>query len=361
MNIKQALKKIKRRLVNSSVASFFWYVVRGWKYSIPMLFYGMKAIDPNRVVFISFSSGRYADNPRAIAEKLHELYPEHEIWWGINKYESESSFPDFVNVIRNDGQKWLKLLATSGVWISNWLLPQGYLKRKGQLYIQTWHGDRGFKKVMFDAEQDNVEYRRRHKFRRIIETKICDLGISGSEYGTMQFRSAMRYKGKMLEKGTPRDDCLINLTEEKAIAIKEKLQIDPAAKVFMFAPTFRAETKGKQKVNDQLDLVEVLDELEKKTNGKWICIVRAHAGFNFSERFTDGRITDYTLYPDMADLLCITDLLLTDYSSTPGDFALTGKASILFQDDLEEYVSNDRTLYFDMAKSPLWWRTRKRN
>ncbi|KAA6326554.1 CDP-glycerol:poly(glycerophosphate) glycerophosphotransferase [termite gut metagenome] len=63
---------------------------------------------------------------------------------------------------------------------------------------------------------------------------------------------------------------------------------------------------------------------------------------------------DVSSYEDMSDLLLISDMLITDYSSSAGDFALLNKPIILYQEDREAYVKEDRTFYFDIDKSPYW-------
>jgi CDP-glycerol glycerophosphotransferase len=57
---------------------------------------------------------------------------------------------------------------------------------------------------------------------------------------------------------------------------------------------------------------------------------------------------DVTTYPDIADLLLITDVLITDYSSVMFDFAVTGRPMIFFTHDLQRY-SAKRGLYFDLS------------
>ena len=54
---------------------------------------------------------------------------------------------------------------------------------------------------------------------------------------------------------------------------------------------------------------------------------------------------DVTPYPDMADLLLIADLLITDYSSCAGDFLLTGKPVILAHFDRDDYEAQGRPLW----------------
>jgi CDP-glycerol glycerophosphotransferase len=53
----------------------------------------------------------------------------------------------------------------------------------------------------------------------------------------------------------------------------------------------------------------------------------------------------------MADLLLVTDLLITDYSSCAGDFLLTGKPVVLAHFDRESYQSKDRQLWVDATEA----------
>jgi CDP-glycerol glycerophosphotransferase len=56
----------------------------------------------------------------------------------------------------------------------------------------------------------------------------------------------------------------------------------------------------------------------------------------------------------MAELLMIADMLITDYSSCAGDFAVKGGFILLYQDDAETFASKDRTLYFKIEDSPFF-------
>ena len=56
----------------------------------------------------------------------------------------------------------------------------------------------------------------------------------------------------------------------------------------------------------------------------------------------------------MADLLLISDMLITDYSSSAGDFALLKRPLVLFQSDIKEYIKYDRSFYFNMEDSPYY-------
>ena len=60
------------------------------------------------------------------------------------------------------------------------------------------------------------------------------------------------------------------------------------------------------------------------------------------------RLIDVTSYPDVADLMLVADLLVTDYSSVMFDFAATGKPMIFYTPDLEHYGDALRGFYFDL-------------
>lgn len=314
--------------------------------------YGVKN---NKVVFISFYGKSYSDNPRAISEKLYELHPEFKIvWLFINTVEKKQILPNYVQCAKSGSFNALKELATAKFWIDNFTKPHYTYKSKKQLYIQTWHGDRGCKKILYDCRtlMSNGHY----KEGDLLEEKTCNLAVSGSKYGNMQYRSAFKYEGEILQEGCPRNDILVNNNKALVSKIKKSLNIKDITNVLLYAPTLREEASNKKSKQDigNIDLNEVLSVLEKKTNQKWVCFVRAHSTINGLAGIPNGeKFVDVSLYEDMSELLLISDMLITDYSSSAGDFALIKRSIILFQNDREEYLKKDRTFYFDIDKSPF--------
>ncbi len=67
------------------------------------------------------------------------------------------------------------------------------------------------------------------------------------------------------------------------------------------------------------------------------------------DKINETRYVNVSKFPDMADLLLISDMLITDYSSSSGDFCLTGKPIVLFIDEKETY---SRSLLFDIDETP---------
>ena len=65
------------------------------------------------------------------------------------------------------------------------------------------------------------------------------------------------------------------------------------------------------------------------------------------------RLMDVTAWPEMSELLLVTDMLVTDYSSCGGDFALLRRPVFLYHADVEDYLRQSRSFYFDVEKSPF--------
>jgi len=308
-------------------------------------------VNNKAIVFISYGGKSYSDNPKAISEKLHEIRPDLKIIWLFNKPETKKDVvPEYVSCLKANTFKALKALATSKFWIDNFEKPIYIYKSRKQFYLQTWHGDRGFKKVLHDslfASSNNY---------RLFESKSCDLIIVGSEHGEKHLKSAFKYTGDFLKRGCPRNDILVENNPNKYLQIKGSFSVQTDTKILLYAPTFRRESSGnnakKQLVN--IDLTEVVTVLENVTNENWICLVRAHsAASGLAGIPDDNRFIDVTNYEDMSELLLISDILITDYSTCAGDFALLNRPVILYQSDREEYIEKDRTFYFDIDKSPF--------
>lgn len=337
-------KRIKSRYKLKQLFSVINIAKRCYMFAINK----MIGINNKKIVFVSFGGKSYSDNPRAISEKMHEMYPEYELVWLFdNPQDKRKIVPRYVRCIKTGSFKALLELATSKIWVDNFTKPLYTYKSDKQLYIQTWHGDRGFKKILYDSTfiSDNTKY---------IESKICDLFVSGSDYGDSKIKTAFQYYGEILKTGCPRNDMLIECDSNKINMIKNKLNIKENINVLLYAPTLRREAAGERKMqNNNVDLMAVIRALEETTNKEWICLVRAHSAVKGLKGVpTDIKILNVTSYEDMSELLLISNLLVTDYSSSAGDFVLLNRPVILFQPDRENYMKYDRTFYFDLDKSP---------
>lgn len=305
-----------------------------------MALYSLTHPIEKKVLFDSFGGKQYSDNPRAISETLHDLYPDYKIVWIYSGKDEYQIIPEYVKIVPH-GTAFYRELATAFCFVTNSGITSAIRKRKGQFFIQTWHGDRPLKKILHDVDPA--------KKLKIIDYKLTDLCVAGSEAGVSQYRSAFLYKGEILSVGTPRNDALVNITEAKQNKIKKKLGISQEKKILVYAPTYRDNNTKGQQVN--VDLHETIRILEQK-NEEWVCLIRAHSsasGLNYD--YADQHFADVSGYPDMTDLLCIADILITDYSSCAGDLTTRNAMAILAIFDQEEYEKNCRGLVFNLEET----------
>ncbi|MBQ8087243.1 MAG: CDP-glycerol glycerophosphotransferase family protein [Clostridia bacterium] len=290
-----------------------------------------------KVFFSSFKGKAYSDSPRAVSEALQALRPDIDIVWQVR---GSVRLPQGVRAVRPHTLAALREIATARCVVDNFNRPAYMRKSRGQLYVQTWHGDRGFKKMLYDLQPEGD----------FPDGAQMDLAVAGSDFGEKLYRSAFRYAGEVLKVGMPRNDALVNATPKARLEARRRVGIASDAKILLYAPTFREATVGgTQPMN--LPAQEALDALERATGERWRMIVRAH-DLNRGMCALGAEVADLSDYPEMTDLLLCADLLITDYSSCAGDFILTDRPVILYQPDFEKFIQQDRELYFDLQNCP---------
>lgn len=316
-------------------------IVRKWVRKTYMyLCYLTRPQNEKSVYFASFR-GQYSDNPRAISECLHKIAPDVKIVWLV-KPQFFKYVPDYVTIVPPKPRLVLKAQAQARVWVLNYTYRKhlGVYKGRNNFYIQTWHGDRGIKAIGYLTGQGSKNDINGHNMSE------CDLFIAASDYGVRKARQGLRYEGEVMEEGMPRNDKLLNISNYNSDAdkIRMSLGIGNDVKVVLYAPTFRDDERCQQCT---IDIGQTLKSLE--ANGeKWTCLIRSHVHTKKIMTSSDNSAyLDVSSYPDMADLLLITDLLLTDYSSCAGDFLLTGKPVVLVHFDKEKYLSKERSLWIN--------------
>ena len=292
-----------------------------------------------KTVFFASFRGQYSDNPRAISECLHRMAPEVKIVWLVMP-QFKQYVPDYVVTVPPNHRLLLKAQAQAQVWVMNYVYRKqlGVYKGRDNYYIQTWHGDRGLKTI-----GSLTSYGKKH-YKDTYEISHCDLFVAASEYGVKKARQALLYKGEVIVEGMPRNDKLvcINKYSDAVNKIRKILGIGDDVKVMLYAPTYRDDKRSQQCM---IDIPASMSSLSKNGD-KWICLVRYHSLSKGTSTNSDKSVClDVTSYPDMADLLLVSDLLITDYSSSAGDFLLTGKPVVLVHFDRSDYEAQGRSLW----------------
>ncbi|MFJ5118452.1 CDP-glycerol glycerophosphotransferase family protein [Kitasatospora sp. NPDC088548] len=297
--------------------------------------------------------GLYADSPRAIHEELVRRGLPLEHLWGSDDLQAE--LPQTTGAIRLWSPEWFEALATAKYIVTSAHLPDFFVRRPGQVVVQTWHGS-PLKQIGYDFEK--VWFTDANYLKGVAkEVPNWNLLVAGSRFAAPVLRRAFDFKGEILESGSPRNDLLFAPDREKtAEQVRERLGLPEGKKVVLYAPTFR-EDRRRPNGGYQLDLRIDLEAAKAALGDDQVLLVRRHSVMcGQIPGAGNGYIWDVGSYPDMAELLLVADVLVTDYTATVFDFAATGKPMLFFTYDLEHYRDNLRGFSIDFeseAPGPL--------
>ena len=304
--------------------------------------YNVFSIKNDRIFLMSFDGTKLGFDSLAFVNWLNKYHKnKYEIIWGVkdSEYEKKLSLENtkFVSIKSIKGIYYLK---TSKVLLYN-INPPSYLKfRKQQILVNSWHGY-AFKKVgkyvkPFDKKQFNMS--------------TCMLSHSNL-YSKQVIKDSFEFSGEILNIGTPRNDVFFNAKQIEMVEqlIKKQYGVSSEEKVLLYAPTFRNDFEIGEL---NIDIKSVKNTLEKRFNCKCCVFLRLHPLITSNYKPDIENVVDVSLYPNMQDLLCTADFLITDYSSCIWDFGLMKKPAFIFADDYENY-KNGRGLYSPLEETPF--------
>lgn len=326
-------------------------------------YYKKVEVVPNRIFFVTFN-GLYNCNQKYITEELIKQNVPVEIYWGVTKKQIKrrikDDIPEQVNLVEKYSFEYYKALASSKVWVDNALccVWRFIPKKKEQFYIETWHGSMGLKRI----SKEDITDKNWLKKADVCQKEV-DCCISDSSFETQVFRETHFPNNKIYEYGHARNDILFeksdnNVLKEKICKRYKLARYDDNdnlitdldnIKICLYAPTFRDD-----KSTDcyDLDFEMLLDALQKKYGGRWVIFNRFHFHNRKSKKTGIDNVVNVTAYPDIQELMVVSDIGITDYSSWICDFVLTGKPGFIYASDLEKY-NHLRGLYYPLEETPF--------
>jgi CDP-glycerol glycerophosphotransferase len=303
-----------------------------------------------RLLYHTFE-GRFADNPRALFELLSRRLPDDDHIWVADPEHAEW-FPDDVRTVPYGSAECVAALESADILIANTHTDLEWEKPAGATYLQTWHGT-PLKRIHHD-----VLWAPEGRLARLDrDVAKWDLLLSPNVVSTPRLRRAFGYEGEVLESGYPRNDVLSAPgAEERRARLRRELEIAPEQTAVLYAPTWRDDAvfeAGGKDFGLELDL----DAFEERLGADHVLLLRLHYMLTGRLAASGHRsVRDVSFWPEVADLYLAADVLVTDYSSTMFDFAVTGRPQLFFTYDLDDYRDRLRGFYFDfepVAPGPL--------
>ena len=341
-------KKFKRMLRRKNVLNKYLYRRK----------YLKQPISENTIVFESFLGKNYSDSPKYIYEYLAKNYPgKYNMVWVL---DNKTKLPYEGIKVKRFSRKYMYYMATAKYFVFNMRQPTWFKKRKGMIFLETWHGT-PLKKLVFDLDE---VYSASPLYKKEVykQSREWDYLIAANEFSSRVFKSCFMFDNPMLEYGYPRNDLLHSPDRDKrAEELKEKLGIPKYKKTILYAPTWRDDEyygKGKYKFELKLNL----NEMKKALSDEYVILLRTHYFIADALELTgmDNFAFNFSKYDDITDLYLISDIIITDYSSVFFDYANLKRPMLFYTYDLEKYRDVLRGFYIDIEEElpgPLLYTT----
>ena len=295
----------------------------------------------NGIVFESYNGKSANDNPRALFDAIRENRTDIPLYWSVR--DRRVDVPVGGIPIVEGTVQWTKALATSRLWINNNNFPYYVNKRSGQFYLQTWHGTPD-KKLLNDIGRRRVPL----TYRRLMQTEILqwDLLLAQSAVAKSRLESGLGYSGDILVMQYPRNERL-RCANSRRNELRESWGIDGQKKAILYAPTWRPNIEeARWEEWNPIDIAEhILDKIDATI------LLRTHHMTGPTKTKQAG-IVEVSSVPHIEELMAMSDILVTDYSSIIEDYRLTGRPGINFIPDQAAYESS-RGLYDGWAANKI--------
>ena len=338
----------------------FWKSLKGLFFLPVWHLQKLKRREPHIWLFGSWFGQKYSDNSRAMYEYVLENEPAvTPVWITHNPqvYEKLKGMGRPVAMSHTaEGRRWCRkagvvfVTTTPDEMNSHWL--------NGAKFVWLWHG-MPLKQIMADERkflQTRQSLFKRFKVRLnrfLFPYDNCvphDWVMNSADFFTPFFASAFEVpESQVWTDGYPRNDALFSDRTED-IVLKYRREY-PTAKFIIYMPTHRVNALKGTPFNGfdgfGFESSAFFDVLEKQD---YVFFNKGHffdsgAGISLNnDRFVNVTDSDFdNLYTFVKDM----DILITDFSSIYFDFILLGKPIITAPFDYNDYISNERPLYFD--------------
>lgn len=310
-------------------------------------------VDENLIIFEANLGKNYTGNPKYLYEYMLRTpeYAGFKFVWAYPDTES-TKIPGNPILAKRGSAEYFYYLAKAKYWVNNILFPVKE-KREETVYLQTWHGT-PLKKLGFDIECEGPE---KQSFGNLHKESLnWDYLLVDNDYGEEKLVNAFRFKKKVIKEGYPINDIFYN--EDLKNAAKERLLHQyptiNGKKVILYAPTWR-DLQGDYVRGYDFSLPFDVAQLYNNFNDEYVILVKLHHLISDSLVIDDAYkdfLINVSNEEDIMELLCITDILITDYSSVFYDFASAKKPILFYMYDLDEYMNETRGLYVGIDTLP---------
>lgn len=339
------LNKVKNKLRSGS-----WYPFYN-------TFYEKNELDPHMILLESRSGKALESNILSLLKELcTDPYQQFRLVLSVHR-DAETEIQEKlqknsirgVHFVRTGSVSYYRALSRAGYLVNDTSFPGRFVKKEGQIYLNTWHGT-PLKKMGRDNRPEMITMG--NVLRNLLDSdylvfpnRFMEEKMSGA------YMLDSLYRGTVLHEGYPRNDIF---RRQPDISLKEQEGLQGKTLLTYF-PTYRG-------IFDQVEQQEYLKTLsanlelwDQQLNDDEVLLVKLHPFLHGMGSFDSYRhIRSFPENWDTYEGLSLCDTLITDYSSVFYDYANSGKKVIFFAYDRQEY-ENGRGMYEDIEKYPFFY------
>ena len=296
-------------------------------YGVLFKLFKQAKVNGNRISFIIDSRESFKGNLDYI-KKEFEKRGDYEFHFF---YKDKLSFASFK-----------KLASSKYVFLNDNFFPLAFMSFKPEtMVVQLWHAPGASKKfggsVDFESREILAKISENTDFLIVTSDKIKD-------YYSEAFQMPL---SKIRALGLPRMDYYFENHDIDRLKqdFCSRYGVSSDKKIILYAPTFRDE----EKYNNVFDYLD-LEEFNRILGDEYVLALRLHPkirNFHKDDISSQGKYIDVSGFESEQELMLISDMMITDYSSIMIEYAILNRPILFFTYDLEDYLANERGFYYD--------------
>ncbi|WP_162921735.1 CDP-glycerol glycerophosphotransferase family protein [Listeria costaricensis] len=288
------------------------------------------------VMMISFS-----DNPEQLFQDMEaEHFTPETIVYYDPRLDSSQFARNFIQMIpltkKNLVSRLYHLNTAKVVIIDNYFPELASVEwRTDVTCVQIWHADGALKRFAWEDKTVSARSESDQKRFKAVYRSFQHV-LVGSDEMTKIFKRSFLIEddSRFLKLGVPSTDYFFDQEKiEKTRSDYRAKWATGSRKTVLYAPTFR---------DQELDSPQLLLDVQKAADmlgADYQLLLKLHPAISGNVELPQakGNILLLDSQLPMKEVLAASDILLTDYSSTPFEFALLKRPIYFFAPDLEKY------------------------
>lgn len=299
--------------------------------------YGLFRHRPVRKGSVIFADAHHAEMPFSM-QRMYEAVQKLDETYEVELFICDFAKIGFAEMLRFL-VRFMKQYATAEyVFICDYFLPASSCRKRPETkLIQLWHSCGLMKKIAFDTGEDIPAH-----YRGDLFGNYSLLTMSAQICCPVHARALRLAPERIRATGISRTDYYFDPEWNRTCqeAFYRSCPEAKGKKIALWAPTFRGNA-----AKPYLAGLQEIQEAAQNMQEDWYFLIKAHPHID-----AHGQISNCSIPTE--ELLCVADVLITDYSSILFDYLLYQKPAVLFASDLNDYTKQ-RGFYLDYETVPF--------